>query len=316
MWTGVRFLPERASTVAGQVDALLFFLIAVSLFFAGLIFVLVTIFAIKYRRRTADETPRPIHGSLPLELIWTIIPLGLAMAMFGWGAWVYFSLSSPPADAMEIFVVGKQWMWKLQHPDGHREINELHVPVGRTVKLTMTSEDVIHSFFVPAFRIKKDVVPGRYTMAWFQATKTGEYHLFCAQYCGTTHAEMIGKIVVMEPSAYEAWLRGGGAAESPAAAGARLFQQFGCGGCHLPDGKGRAPSLVGLFGKPVPLTTKQTVTADESYLRESILEPQAKIVAGYEPVMPAYKGLIGEDGLAQIIVYIKSLGTEQKAKAE
>ncbi len=297
-------------------DALLLFLLAVCVFFAGLIFVLVTIFAIKYRRRAADETPRPIHGSLGLELTWTIIPLGLAMVMFGWGAWVYISLSSPPADAIEIFVVGKQWMWKLQHADGRREINELHVPVGRTVKLTMTSEDVIHSFFVPAFRIKKDVLPGRYTTAWFQATKTGEYRLFCTQYCGTSHAEMMGRIVVMEPNTYEAWLRGGGAVESPATAGARLFQQLGCGGCHLPDGKGRAPSLVGLFGKKVTLTTKQTVTADEGYIRESIVEPQAKITAGYEPTMPTYKGLINEDGLAEIIAYIKSLGTEQKAKAE
>lgn len=302
--------------MAGQVDALLLFLVAVCAFFAGLIFVLVTVFAIKYRRRNADEKPRPIHGSLGLELTWTIIPLALAMVMFGWGAWVYISLSSPPADAMEIFVVGKQWMWKLQHSDGHREINELHVPVGRTVKLTMTSEDVIHSFFVPAFRIKKDVVPGRYTTAWFQATKTGEYRLFCAQYCGTSHADMIGRIVVMEPSAYEAWLRGGGLTESPAEAGLRLFQQFGCVGCHLPDGKGRAPSLVGLFGKKVTLTTKQTVIADEAYIRESIVDPQAKVVAGYAPVMPTFKGLINEDGLAQIIAYIKSLGTEQKAKAE
>jgi len=316
MWTGVRFLPERASTMAGQVDALLLFLVVVCVFFAGLIFVLVTIFAIKYRRRSADEKPRPIHGSLGLELIWTIIPLALAMVMFGWGAWVYISLSTPPADAMEIFVVGKQWMWKLQHPDGHREINELHVPVGRTVKLTMTSEDVIHSFFVPAFRIKKDVVPGRYTTAWFQATKAGEYRLFCAQYCGTSHADMVGRIVVMEPSAYEAWLRGGGMIESPAEAGARLFQQFGCVGCHLPDGKGRAPSLVGLFGKKVTLTTKQTVIADEAYIHESIVDPQAKVVAGYAPVMPTFKGLINEDGLAQIIAYIKSLGTDQKAKAE
>jgi cytochrome c oxidase subunit 2 len=316
MWTGVRFLPERASTMAGQVDALLLFLVVVCAFFAGLIFVLVTVFAIKYRRRSADEKPRPIHGSLGLELTWTIIPLALAMVMFGWGAWVYISLSSPPADAIEIFVVGKQWMWKLQHPDGHREINELHVPVGRTVKLTMTSEDVIHSFFVPAFRIKKDVVPGRYTTAWFQATKAGEYRLFCTQYCGTSHADMVGRIVVMEPSAYEAWLRGGGMTESPAAAGLRLFQQFGCVGCHLPDGKGRAPSLVGLFGKKVTLTTKQTVIADEAYIRESIVDPQAKVAAGYAPVMPTFKGLITEDGLAQIVAYIKSLGTEQKAKAE
>lgn len=188
--------------------------------------------------------------------------------------------------------------------------------MGRTVKLTMTSEDVIHSFFVPAFRIKKDVVPGRYTTAWFQATKAGEYRLFCTQYCGTSHADMIGKIVVMEENAYEAWLRGAAPAEVPAAAGARLFQQLGCVGCHVPDGSGRAPSLVGLFGKPVPLEGRQTAVADEVYIRESILEPQRKIVAGYPPVMPTYKGLINEEGLAQLLAYIKSLRTEQKAKAQ
>jgi cytochrome c oxidase subunit 2 len=316
MWPGFQFFPIRASTAAGQVDALFLFMLAVSVFFAGLIFVLVTIFAVKYRRRSDADTPKPILGSLKLELAWTIIPLGIALVMFGWGAWLYLSLSTPPGDALEIVVVGKQWMWKLQHPDGRREINELHVPVDRTVKLTMTSEDVIHSFFVPAFRIKKDVVPGRYSTAWFQATKTGEYRLYCSQYCGTSHAEMTGKVIVMEAGQYEAWLRGGGPAESPAVAGARLFQQFGCGSCHLSDGKGPGPSLVGLFAKPVTLTSKQTVIADEAYIRESIVAPQAKIVARYAPVMPTYKGLITEDDLVQIVAYIKSLGTEQKAKAE
>ena len=316
MSLGFPLFPEQASTIAGQVDMLLLFLIGVSAIFAGSIFLMVILFAIKYRRRSEKERPRPILGNLSLEIIWTVIPLGLALIMFAWGAWLYFAINSPPADAMEVFVVAKQWMWKIQQPSGMREINELHIPVDRPVKLTMTSEDTIHSFFVPEFRVKKDVVPGRYTTVWFQATKPGEYHLFCTQYCGTNHANMIGRIVVMTPEAYGAWVRGGGAAESPAVAGARLFQRSGCAGCHLPDGKGPAPSLVGVFGKPVTLTTKQTVIADEAYLREHILTPGSKVVAGYPPIMPPFKGLLSEDQLVQIIAYIKSLAAEQKAKAE
>lgn len=316
MLLGIRLLPEQASTIAGPVDALLLFLTAVSAFFAGVIFLTVIVFAIKYRRRSEKERPRPIHGSLALEIFWTVIPLGLTMIMFGWGAWLYFIMSRPPADAMEIFVVGKQWMWKLQHPDGQREINELHVPVGRPVKLTMTSEDTIHSFFVPEFRVKKDVVPGRYSTVWFQATKPGEYHLFCTQYCGTSHASMIGRVVVMPQDAFQNWLRGGAPGVSLAAAGEKLFQQQGCAACHHAGGTGPAPTLVGIFGKQVKLTTGQAVTADEAYIRESILNPQAKIVAGYPPIMPPFKGVISEDQLVQLLAYIKSLATEQKAKAQ
>ncbi|MFI5340433.1 MAG: cytochrome c oxidase subunit II [Candidatus Methylomirabilales bacterium] len=316
MSLGFPLFPEQASTIAGQVDSLLLFLIGVSVIFAGLIFLIVIVFAIKYRRRSEKERPRPILGNLSLEIIWTVIPLGLALVMFAWGAWLYFVMNRPPADAMEVFVVAKQWMWKIQQPSGMREINELHVPVDRPVKLTMTSEDTIHSFFVPAFRVKKDVVPGRYSTVWFQATKPGEYHLFCTQYCGTNHANMIGRIVVMTPEAYQGWLKGGGPSVSLAAAGEALFQQKGCAGCHLPDGKGPAPSLVGVFGKPVTLTTKQTVIADEAYLREHILTPGSKVVAGYPPIMPPFKGLLSEDQLLQLIAYIKSLATEQKAKAQ
>ena len=316
MWLGLRLLPEQASTIAGQVDALLLFLTAVSAFFAGLIFLTVIVFAIKYRRRSEKERPRPIHGSLALEIFWTAIPLGLTMIMFGWGAWLYFSMSRPPADAMEIFVVGKQWMWKLQHPDGQREINELHVPVGRPVKLTMTSEDTIHSFFVPEFRVKKDVVPGRYSTVWFQATKPGEYHLFCTQYCGTSHASMIGRIVVMPQDAFQDWLSGGATGVPLAAAGEKLFQQLACISCHVSSGTGVGPTLAGIFGKPVKLATGQTVTADEAYIRESILDPPAKIVAGYPPVMPPFKGQVSEDQLLQLLAYIKSLATEEKAKAQ
>jgi cytochrome c oxidase subunit 2 len=318
--------PEQASTVAAQVDALYYFLIGVSLFFATLIFLLVVSFAIKYRRRSEDERPQPIHGDLRLELVWTIIPLGIAMLIFVWGANLYFTLSSPPSDALNLYVVGKQWMWKIQHPTGQREINQLHVPVGQPVKLTMTSEDVIHSFFVPAFRIKMDVVPGRYTTAWFEATKAGEYHLFCTEYCGTKHSQMLGRVVVMEPVQYEQWLQSGtgtgavAVGEAPAVAGARLFKEQRCVTCHAAGVGGLVlgPSLAGLFGKAVQLQTGETVTADESYLRESILNPTAKIVVGYQPLMPTYQGQISEDELFQLIAYIRSLeqATETTGEAK
>jgi cytochrome c oxidase subunit 2 len=307
MRLGFPLFPEQASTVAPQVDALYFFLVAVSIFFSALIFLLVAAFAITYRRRSQTEIPEPIEGDLRLELVWTLIPLGLTMVMFIWGASLYFTLSRPPADALEITVVAKQWMWKFQHPTGQREINELHVPAGRPVKLQMASEDVIHSFFVPAFRVKMDVVPGRYTTVWFEATKTGEHHLFCAEYCGTQHAGMIGRVIAMEPVQYQQWLGGAIVAEPPQAAGERLFIQLGCNACHRPELQALAPPLEGIFGSPRPLQSGETVIADEAYLRESILNPGAKIVTGYQPIMPTFQGRISEEGLLQIIAYIKSL---------
>jgi cytochrome c oxidase subunit 2 len=318
MWPQVpqalRLIPEQASTVARQVDALFLFLIAVTVFFSGLIFLLVLVFAIKYRRRSEAERPKAIHGSLLLEAFWTVVPLGIALVIFVWGAYLYFVISRPPAAAMEVYVVGKQWMWKLQHPTGQREINELHVPIHRPVKLTMTSEDVIHSFYVPAFRVKADVVPGKYTSIWFEATKTGEYHLFCSEYCGTSHAVMGGRIVVMEPAEYERWLAGGVGEESLPAAGEKLFGRLGCSTCHRSDGSGRGPSLVGKFGRTEKLTSGETIVVDESYLRESILNPQAKITAGYPPIMPTFKGLVSEDQLVQLLAYLKSLKTDGQAK--
>jgi cytochrome c oxidase subunit 2 len=230
------------------------------------------------------------------------------MVMFFWGASLYFTAMRPPEDALEVYVVGKQWMWHFQHLEGRREINELHVPVGRPVKLIMTSQDVIHSFYVPAFRIKMDVVPGRYTTTWFEAIKTGEYHLFCAEYCGTAHAGMGGRVWVLKPTQYEQWLGGGIGEEPLAMAGERLFEQLGCGTCHRADAAGRGPMLHGLFGTPVQLQTGETVRADERYLRASILNPRAHIVAGYPPIMPPYEGQISEEGLVQIIAYIKALG--------
>jgi cytochrome c oxidase subunit 2 len=308
MWADFPLFPEQASTLASRVDALYYYLVAVSGFFVSLIFVLIFIFAVKYRRRSEDEQPRPILTNLPLEITWIVIPFILAMIMFGWGASLFFTVSRPPAEALEIFVIGQQWMWKFQHPEGRREINELHVPVGYPVKLTITSQDVIHSFYVPAFRIKMDAVPGHYTSTWFEATKTGTFHLFCAEYCGTAHAGMGGRVVVMTPSEYEEWLRIGAPEESLVAAGARLFRELGCSGCHDPNATVRAPLLEGIYGKPVPLESGAVVIADERYLRDSILLPQKDIVAGYAAVMPSFQGRISEEELMQIIAYIRSRG--------
>jgi cytochrome c oxidase subunit 2 len=301
--------------MAGRVDALYFFLLAVSAFFATLIAVLVVVFAIKYRRRSVNEVGAPIHGSIALELLWSAIPFGITMVMFVWGASVFFSMARAPRGAMEVYVVGKQWMWKFQHLDGQREINELHVPVGRPVRLTMGSEDVIHSFFVPDFRVKMDVVPGKTSSVWFEATRPGRYHLFCTEYCGTKHSGMIGWIVAMEPADFQAWLAGGAAEGSMASRGEKLFQDLACHTCHAPDARGRGPVLDGLFGSPVRLQSGATLVADESYLRESIVNPTAKIVAGYEPLMPAFQGLISEEGLMQLIAYIKSLPAAGAAQA-
>src|SRR2546428_3838236 len=287
--------PERASTMAFRVDALYFFLLAVAVFFSLLIAGLIVFYAVKYRRIRPDSVGAEIHGSLMLELAWTVVPLLITMVIFVWGASVFFAMSRPPDETLNIYVVGKQWMWKFQHLDGQREINELHVPVGRAVKLIMTSEDVIHDVFVPAFRIKADVLPGRYTHIWFQATKPGRYHLFCAEYCGTRHSGMIGEVVVMEPSEYQTWLSGGAPEGSLAAAGEKLFQDLACVTCHRADAQGRGPMLQGLFGKTVQLLNGETVVADEAYVRESILRPSAKITAGYQPIMPTFQGLISEE---------------------
>jgi len=314
MFTDFPLFPEGASTVAGRIDAIYIFLVAVSAFFAILIFLSVFYLAVKYRRRSDDERPPAIHGSLKLEILWSVIPLLLTMVMFGWGTTVYFEVSRPPADAEEIFVVGKQWMWKIQHPQGPREINELHIPVGRAVKLTMTSEDVIHSFYIPAFRVKKDVVPGRYSSLWFQATKTGDYHLFCAEYCGTAHSGMIGRVVVMEPIAYENWLSGGPPPESMELAGEKIFEQMQCHTCHRPGPGMRGPLLDGVFNSQVRLASGETVVADQTYLRESILQSSAKVVAGYQPVMPTFQGQLTEEQVLHLIAYIKSLGKEGQSQ--
>jgi cytochrome c oxidase subunit 2 len=312
MQSWIPFIPEQASSVAGEVDALYLYLIAITVFFTVIITLLILYFAIRYRRRSHTEVPQPVAGSIKLETFWTVVPLLIAMTIFAWGASLYYRLYRQPQDAIDVYVVGKQWMWKFQHIDGQREINELHVPVGSRVKLTMTTEDAIHSLYIPAFRIKQDVVPGRYTYLWFEATKTGKFHLFCAEYCGTNHSGMIGSIVVMEPTEYQAWLTGG-ATDSPASQGQKLFQDLGCVTCHREDTQGRGPVLENVFGKPVELEGGQSVVADESYIRESILNPRAKTVAGFQQIMPTYQGQVSEEQLIYLIAYIRSLSSKTQA---
>jgi cytochrome c oxidase subunit II len=297
--------------MAGNVDALYIFLLIVSGLMAGLIFLAIIYFAARYRARPGVPAEQ-IEGSTPLELTWSIIPFCVFMVIFIWGAVVFFKGRTPPRDSTEVYVVAKQWMWKLEHAEGQREINELHVPVGRDVKLIMTSQDVIHSFFIPAFRMKQDVLPGRYTMAWFRATKPGTYHLFCAEYCGTQHSGMIGDIVVMDPAQYDAWM-GGGTTGPLSATGEKVFAELGCSTCHRSDASGRGPNLQGVFGHPVQLEDGRTVTADENYVRECILDPGARRVKGFQPIMPTFQGLVSEDQVNALVAYVKSLSVSAPA---
>lgn len=298
--------PVQASTMAERVDALYLALVAVSAFFTLLIAVLIVVFGVRYRRRPGREVGERVRPRLPLEIAWSVVPLVIVLGFFVWGAKVYDDLVRTPGDALRIQVVGRQWMWKFQHPDGPREINELHVPLGRRVALTMTSEDVIHSLFIPAFRVKMDVVPGRYTTIWFEATKPGEYRFFCAEYCGTSHSLMRGRIVVVDPSEYGDWLAGRGPAETPAAEGRRIAERHGCLACHVPGGGERGTDLAGILGRDVRLADGTAVKADEAYVRESIVRPSAKIVEGHAPLMPAYP--LGEEDLFRLLAWIKTLG--------
>jgi cytochrome c oxidase subunit 2 len=294
---GFPLFPEQASTMASRVDAVYFVLIGVSVFFATLISLAIILFAFRYRRRSDLERPPAIAGDLRLEIIWSAIPLAFTLIMFVWGAKLYFETYSPPRSSLEIHVVAKQWMWKTQHPEGRSEIDELHVPAGRAIKLLLTSQDVIHDFYVPAFRIKTDVLPGRYTTMWFEASKVGAYRLFCAEYCGTQHSGMLGRIVVLPPAEYQTWLSSGPAVSTVAATGARLFQSQGCASCHTDRNTERGPSLAGLFGKQVRLQDGKVITADENYIRESIVNPRAKIVSGYRPIMPTFQGIDCDEGI-------------------
>ncbi len=308
MWDFPLF-PEQASTFATQIDAIFYVLVGLSVFFGLGVAGFIVFFAIRYREGKDVNRDKILTEDTKLEITWSFIPFVLAMGIFGWAAVVFFNLQTIPDDALEIYVIGKQWMWHAQHPSGKSEINELHVPVNQPVKLIMTSQDVIHNFYVPAFRVKRDVVPGRYSEMWFEATQTGEFHLFCAEYCGTEHAKMGGTVVVMEQVEYENWL-GGGAGESLADLGEQLFNQRGCVSCHQANDGGRGPSLVGIFGETRQFADGSTGVVDEAYLRSSILNPQAQIVAGYDPIMPTYEGIIDEAGLLQLVAYIKSLSAE------
>jgi len=302
--------PPEASNFAPHVDALMVFITSVCVFFTAGITIAIVYFFFKYHRKAPDAVGIPIHEDSRLEAAWMIVPLILAMAMFGWGAVVYVDYRHTPRDTLDIYVTGKQWMWKLQQPNGLKEINELHVPVGRNIRLILASEDVIHDFFVPAFRVKMDVVPGHYNTMWFRPTKAGRYHFFCSQYCGTNHALMGGWVTVMEPSDYAAWLSGSSGGSDQVVAGEKLFAEKACITCHVPNGTGRSPSLNGLYGAQVLLADGTTVTADEAYIRESILQPNAKIVAGYQPLMPTFQGQLTEEQILALTAYIKSLQSQ------
>jgi cytochrome c oxidase subunit II len=308
--------PEPASSHAANVDALYFFLTGMSVFFLVLIFVPMIYFLLKYRRgHPADRSPLRI-STLKLELAWTLFPLMLALGIFGWGARVFFDMQTPPADTLELNVVGKQWMWKIQHQQGNREINELHLPVGRTVKLTLASEDVIHSFYIPAFRVKQDVVPGRFTSVWFKPTRVGRYHLFCSELCGSDHSRMTGVVDVMEPALFQKWLLEGDPGDTLVQTGARLFRNLGCSGCHLGSTDIRAPRLEGLYGQTIPLKDGSMVRVNDKYVRDSILLPTAQVAAGYEPLMPTFQGHVTEVELLQLIAYVKSLAHQRPEQTQ
>lgn len=315
MWDFPLF-PQSASTHAPKVDALYIGLILVSAAFTIAISFLLLFFAVKYRRGSLADRSNIQHSSSLAEAVYITVPTILGLGLFIWGAIVYFELLTPPGDSIEIYVIGKQWMWKSQHPEGSKEINELHVPVGKPIQLTMTSQDVIHSFYIPDFRVKQDVLPGRYTSLWFLPTKVGRYRLFCAEYCGTEHSRMGGWVTVLESADYEAWLEGSSETDGLATSGEALFRQYHCSGCHGANSNVKAPPLEGVYGGPVPLLSDPTdpdsqstlVHADGRYIRDSILRPKDEVVAGYAPLMPSFAGQIPEEDLVKLIAYIKSIG--------
>jgi cytochrome c oxidase subunit 2 len=316
MWNFPLF-PDQGSTNAWHVDALSFFEFAIAAFFTALIFILIVSFAYRYRRGSKVDRSNPPIANFRMEIFWFGVPLAIGLVMFTWGAILFYRLYDPPSGALEVYVVGKQWMWKMQHSEGRAEINELHVPLGRPIKLIMTSEDVIHSFYVPAFRVKQDVLPGRNTSMWFEPTQVGRYHLFCAEYCGTNHSTMGGWVYAMEPTEFQQWLSQAGAGPSMADQGEKLFVQYHCAGCHRGSQIVNAPRLEGVFGRPVPIQEGNEVRftlADDRYIRDSILRPKKEVVAGYLPVMPSFENQISEPDLFKIIAYIKSIGAKEATR--
>ena len=313
----IPLLPYEDSSYAGNVDAIFLALLLLCSFVTLAVLAVIAWFCFKYRRGSPANRTYSIteEREIQVELIWIIIPLLIFIGLFIWAGNVYYNMFSPPHDGLAVYVVGKQWMWKIEHPGGQREINQLHIPVDRNIVLTLTSQDVIHDFDVPAFRIKHDVLPGRYTRMWFRATKTGTYHLFCGQYCGDFHSQMIGDIVVMSVTAYAQWLQSAGQSGSVslAAEGSRYFHTLGCSGCHEGSQVIHAPSLNGIYGQPVPLQSGQVVTATDDYIRDSILQPSKNVPAGYQPIMPSYQGLLSEEKIIALVSYIKSLRVDPPA---
>jgi cytochrome c oxidase subunit 2 len=312
--------PAGASPYAHKVDVLFWTLTGVTGAVALAIFVIITVFAIRYRRSAVvarGTQGEPVPTRKPwLETAWIALPLLIFLAIYVWAADLYLQYATPPARTLELYVLAKQWMWKVEHSNGRREINELHVPRGETVKLVMTSQDVIHSFYLPAFRVKHDVLPGRYSVLWFRPTRAGIYHLFCAEYCGTDHSRMGGRIVVMEPEDFGRWLGAGTPTPTLAAAGEAKFRAFGCGGCHGANATVHAPPLEGVFGHQVPLSNGQFALADERYIRDSILLPSQDVAAGYANVMPSFAGRVSEEDVLDLIAYVKSLADESPGRGE
>jgi cytochrome c oxidase subunit 2 len=303
---GSALFPAEASTIAPYMDELYFFLILISIVGLVLVGTLIAVFSIRYRQ-AKNPVPTQIEGSTLLEATWTIIPLALFLIVFVWGGLLYFRIYNPPPNAMNIYIVGKQWMWKAEHPGGQHEINALHVPVGVPVQLTMISQDVFHSFSIPDFRVKREVIPGRYSTVWFQATTPGTYHLFCTQYCGTLHSGMIGEVTVLSPVDYKKWLQQSTSGMSLAQNGERLFASMGCNSCHNGTAAARGPNLAGVFGSKLTLTDGSQVFVNDAYLRDAILSPSQHVTAGFAPIMPTYQGQISEDGLIDLVEYIKTL---------
>ena len=311
--TNFALFPPEASKLAPQMDALYFFITLVSLIGLTVVILLVTSFSILYSKGRHPKAIQ-IEGSTLLEATWTIIPLGLFLVMFVWGSLIYFRVYTPPANAMNIYVVGKQWMWKAEHTGGQHEINSLHVPVDRAVQLTLISQDVFHSFSIPAFRVKREAIPGRYTTVWFEATTPGTYHLFCTQYCGTNHSAMIGDIVVLTPDDYKKWLNESTSGNSLAQNGERLFASLSCNACHNSRPDARGPSLANVYGAKLPLAGGGTVLADDAYLREAILNPSQHVTQGYAPIMPTYQGQISEEGVIDLVEFIKNLNSDYRVQ--
>jgi cytochrome c oxidase subunit II len=311
--------PEQASEFAPEYDKLFWMTTALTVFFTVVVGVGIIYFAVKYRKGSKANRHNPADTHMGLEITWSVIPLVLGLVMFFWAAKLFVDSRTPPKDAMELFVIGKQWMWHIQHPNGVRENNRLHVPIDKPIKLTMISQDVIHSFFIPQFRIKQDVLPGRYTTQWFKPTKIGRYNLFCTEYCGTQHSEMGGYVTVMSQPDYQAWLaRGGDDAEdevlTPEMEGQKIWDRLSCGNCHAAEDNERGPSLHGIYGTKRSLQGGSSAVADHAYLRQEILDPYKRMTAGYDKTMPVYKADLSEEQVLYLIAYIKSLGSRPPAE--